>query len=594
MRERLIPQGHRELAQAQLTTTDAVSDNAALIRAAVARIAAAEQFRDSPQLVAFLTFVVEETLAGRGEQIKGYSIAIEALGRDPSFDPQLDPIVRVQATRLRRALSGYYAAEGADDPVVIQLDKGGYTPSFVHREAQETAKPEPVPVANSLPAERPAADRRTPFWAGAAFAAILIAVALGLGLMLRQTEPSPAQDDFAVSAAAPRVGPPLPTVIVNEVGDTGLPPVTVTQVNASVRAIRAALARFDDVAIVRQRMSSGRAHAPSSASLSYELTVDVTPIVRGGVNLSFLLTEASTGDIVWSRSFEKVSPLDGSRQMEGVVREVASALGQPYGVIIVDAARRFQQLGDSSYSCIAASFNYWRSYLLDDFKAVRVCLRALEKSAPERADLQSALTGSFIEEYRIGVDLGEGDPRANALASATRALEIAPNSARAEQAMMWAQFIRGDYNSAMEAGRRALRSNPYDTDVIADIGARYMQLGDFERGRAMLDEATKLMVTRPDWVEFFYFLEALVRDDDLAVKRAGSAILSDAYVLGQIARGAAFRRSGQAEQARKTYQRLIALSPEMDSAPETVLGRYHFIDFVRQALVDEIRALAAL
>ena len=76
---------------------------------ALERMAASEAFRGSPQLIAFLRYVVEATLRGQADRIKGYTIATEALGRTVDFDPQADPIVRVEATRLRRALNRYRA-----------------------------------------------------------------------------------------------------------------------------------------------------------------------------------------------------------------------------------------------------------------------------------------------------------------------------------------------------------------------------------------------------------------------------------------------------------------------------------------------------
>ena len=102
----------------------------ATIRAALAQLLASPPFCKSAQLANFLRFVVEETLAGRGGRIKAYTIATAALGRDDGFDPQADPIVRVEAARLRRALRNYYADQGRDAPIVIELPTGHYTPSF--------------------------------------------------------------------------------------------------------------------------------------------------------------------------------------------------------------------------------------------------------------------------------------------------------------------------------------------------------------------------------------------------------------------------------------------------------------------------------
>src|SRR5215468_2659059 len=100
------------------------------VRAALAHMAGSEAFRGSPQLVCFLRYVVEETLRGASDRIKGYTIAVEALGRAENFDPQADPIVRVEAMRLRRALQRYYANGGRDDAVQIVMPLGSYVPEF--------------------------------------------------------------------------------------------------------------------------------------------------------------------------------------------------------------------------------------------------------------------------------------------------------------------------------------------------------------------------------------------------------------------------------------------------------------------------------
>jgi len=110
------------------------------VRAAVNRVVAGDAVRHSPQLIAFLRFVVEATLRGEGDHIKEYTIAVEALGRGDDFDPRYDPIVRVEAGRLRRALERYYAGDGESDPVIIDIPRGHYVPALRYR-GIATAKP---------------------------------------------------------------------------------------------------------------------------------------------------------------------------------------------------------------------------------------------------------------------------------------------------------------------------------------------------------------------------------------------------------------------------------------------------------------------
>src|SRR6202051_3865963 len=130
------------------------------VRAALERIVASETFRTSPQLGAFLRFIVEEALSGRGASLKGYTIGVEALGRDPRFNPHVDPIVRVEATRLRRAMERYYSGEGIDDPVAIELPRGSYLRTLSRRDAPAgAAMPAPTagvfrPLSGGAPALR--------------------------------------------------------------------------------------------------------------------------------------------------------------------------------------------------------------------------------------------------------------------------------------------------------------------------------------------------------------------------------------------------------------------------------------------------------
>jgi hypothetical protein len=103
------------------------------VQAALDRLCASAPFKSSPQLAAFLRYVVETALNGRADTIKAYTIAVDALGRPDNFDPIGDAIVRVEARRLRRGLAQYYEHDGGQDPVVIGMAPGSYVPSITVR-----------------------------------------------------------------------------------------------------------------------------------------------------------------------------------------------------------------------------------------------------------------------------------------------------------------------------------------------------------------------------------------------------------------------------------------------------------------------------
>src|SRR5262245_17783996 len=108
------------------------------IRTELTRILASPDFAASHQLASFLQYIVAESLAGRGDRLKERTVARGALGRDASFDPRLDCVVRVVAGKLRRALERFYSQQGAADPLWIDVPKGSYSPLFHRRAMQPT------------------------------------------------------------------------------------------------------------------------------------------------------------------------------------------------------------------------------------------------------------------------------------------------------------------------------------------------------------------------------------------------------------------------------------------------------------------------
>jgi adenylate cyclase len=182
-----------------------------LIRAQLGHILASRAFDASRRNRAFLRFVVEESLAGRADRIKAYTIATSVLGRDEAFDPQADPIVRIEASRLRRSLERYYLIAGQDDPVRIHIPKGGYVASFQRLQSvrddcafpHHAYAPEPGEEPPVLPEHHEVwtgragifsllTSRRLPArgaWAAVASGTVAIALGIGLWVSAAATEP---------------------------------------------------------------------------------------------------------------------------------------------------------------------------------------------------------------------------------------------------------------------------------------------------------------------------------------------------------------------------------------------------------------------
>jgi TolB-like protein/Flp pilus assembly protein TadD len=118
------------------------------VRAQLRRILASREFVGSERMCRFLRVAVTETLEERSDDLKEYRIGVDVFDRQESFDPGADPIVRVEARRLRAKLAKYYATEGRYDELVIELPKGRYVPTFRRREA--TSLEPSASVANRI------------------------------------------------------------------------------------------------------------------------------------------------------------------------------------------------------------------------------------------------------------------------------------------------------------------------------------------------------------------------------------------------------------------------------------------------------------
>src|SRR5579864_9221659 len=112
----------------------AEKDSSKKIKEQLGKILASKAFQHVDRLQRFLSYIVDETIAGRADSLKEFPIGVDVFSKESSFDPRMDPIVRVQARRLRTRLTRYYREEGQGDKIIIDVPKGGYAPVFRRHE----------------------------------------------------------------------------------------------------------------------------------------------------------------------------------------------------------------------------------------------------------------------------------------------------------------------------------------------------------------------------------------------------------------------------------------------------------------------------
>src|SRR5215470_5424841 len=138
----------------------------------VQRILQSKAFRTSELQRNLLLYLAEKSLTGTADSLKEYTVGLDVFSKPASYDPRQESTVRMHVARLRQKLAEYYRTEGATDPVVVDLPKGGFKMTF---------EPRPVPAETPAPAEEPAPAKT--FWrtrAGIGAMAALVLIAGGL------------------------------------------------------------------------------------------------------------------------------------------------------------------------------------------------------------------------------------------------------------------------------------------------------------------------------------------------------------------------------------------------------------------------------
>jgi hypothetical protein len=556
------------------------------VLAALERLIASDVLRGSPQLVAFLRFIVEVTLRGEQDAIKGYTIGVEAFGRGTDFDPQLDPIVRVEATRLRRTLERYYAGPGARDPVRIELQPGSYIPRF-RQAADENRGRSAAGWWGGLDKT----SRRRIAIVAICCLGVFAASLAAFWLRQRDLQPAIASTTAARdSAGRPIAGPflpgnGLPTVVVGPFDHEG-PAHQGTP--AFAERLADAFARFDTVNVtIGKAPTTDKAAEPGERSAEYRLSGTLKFEKYEGLSARLALTDMTDGTIAWSGNLVR-DGAPGAAAEETIAGELATTLLQPFGVI--RARERVKQLatgrGDPRYRCITEASESLRSFVPAQHENARLCLEQLTAFDPSFASGFRYLAAIYMREYLFGAGTAPEDPaiRDRALISARRAVEMQPESSRAYHTLAGVLLARGEIAQGFAAGEKAIALNKYDLLALGDHGGRRISVGDIETGLNLLRQAAGQAAVRPGVHHFYLFVANHINGNAAEAAYQAKQITNDEYPLGHLAQALTAAAAGDRETSRRAMERLVSLRPAWRDRTRQELERF----FYSKPLVDRL------
>jgi TolB-like protein/Tfp pilus assembly protein PilF len=471
----------------------------AAVRAEMEKILAAAGLRDSHLLQRFLRYVVGHTLAGEHGQLKEYSVAVDVFERDASFDPRVDPVVRMAARRLRQKLQEYYACDGAQDLLRIDIPKGGYSAVF---HALPASVPEPSDAV--APADDQAReDRRFLGWANPAFtrfawAALSVVVALGIaywiyGLRVNEARVGPEKIMLAVMPFANLSGD-----LQQEYFSDGITEEFITRL-ASIDPRRLGV-------IARTSVMGYKNTSKHVDEIGRELGVQY--ILEGSVRrdgsrarITAELVQVSDQTHLWSQSYDGDSrdllELE-SRIGEAAVKEVsvklnhARATPQLASLSVQRANGRVAAIDPEAHELYLRGRYFWskRSYL-DILKGLDYFQRAVAKD-PNYAVAYVGIADAYgMLAANDQAPAEEVVPKARD--TAQRALRMDPGLAEAHAVLAHIKFFYDwDFPAAEAEYRRALELNSGSADVHHFYGVMLMWTGRLQEAASQLREAEVL------------------------------------------------------------------------------------------------------
>ena len=508
-----------------------------------------EEFSASKRLKDFLQFVVEKTLAGKEYEIKAYTVATEVFKRGTDFDPISDPVVRVEAAKLRNKLNHYYISRkgSTKDKVRIDIPKGAYVPAFWVIE--EKIK-QPV-------------DNYSPQLSNSLRGSIAILPFINLG--------ESKEIDYLLSGLAEELA-----LAITKFEDLTV----VTAIGMKID--NDALDNFDEVLASRlgvRFILSGNAQ-----------------LAHSKIRLRINLIDTATRKIIWADKFEsEYTAKNLFNIIDSTSNQVASRIGDSFGWIKrtliseFPESRRTKEL--EAYEAVLY-YHYWAVNLATDrFELAKQALEQAIKADPDYALAHGMLADIYATHYQWD-NLPHPDYLDLAHNFANQSLNLDPQNQYGLWAKAYTYFLRGDNEEFLFFARQAVSINPADTYLTATAGLKIALSGQWDEGRALIASARRLNPFLPSWFHtadclYYYY------NGNLQAALNEATQITSPRMSGPILRSAIYGKLGKKAEAEAEIKKVKEIYPAFPKQYRELISRMFYSEAMLEPLLTGL-ALAGL
>ena len=471
------------------------------------RLTKHSMFIRSPRISNLLTYLVNEELAGRGENLKGYTVGVEALGKSADFDPSSDASVRVETGRLRRMLANYYS-EAGDDPLHIEIPKGSYRPVF--------------------------------------------------------TEVSIEADPVLTLATTPSAGPSLAVLRFDTTTEDDQERVFAIGIREELLA---ELFQFKEFHYVDASGVDLQGQSPESVcrdELEAEFMLRGQIMTAGDkIVTSLSVTDLTNNRVIWVERFDNdidcPNLIENTRKM---AREVVHKLVKPAGVILVKALQKRMGVHPNNWTATDCILRWHYYRLLDRSPKVHAALREQIKRIID-VDMMFPLGKIIyamlkIDEavYALNATTDAHTAIARARYYVLQALSADPDIPYGHYVNAQCDYFDGDLDGFRHSIQAALTSNPRNSDLLHHAGVFLAMSGDHEQGLDLMEKAGMKYHNGVGYRLGHIFTAYFWGEPGEAKRLFETGMIPYQLSVGQMAGCLAYLAAGEFEKAAERYRKV--------------------------------------